>query len=476
MKINFALLFIIQFIAINTAIAQVTFEKGFGGENKSGDWDDWGESGLQTADGGYIIAGYSDGFDTTYNCVFVLKLNQQGDTVWTKAIIDSNDTKAKAIAQATDGGFIIAGRIKNDAYLLKIDSAGNKLWSKTFGSTIGIDWFAGVEQSADGGYVATGHTNSFGYGGYDIYVVKTTSSGDILWTKTYGSQLGESARAIKQTPDGGYIICGTATLDSVNNTLAVFVVKTNAQGDTLWTKKIGSRSSGNSLALTADGGYIVAGIIEQGPVISRRDEVYLVKLNSTGDTAWTKSIRGPKDQYANSVQQTASGGYVVTGARLFNSGSGDWDILVIKTDAVGDTVWTRLFGYWWGDYGNSVVQTADGGYFVCGSGRNIFGGTNMQVYVIKLEADENINSLAAETAEDVNWQVYPNPSTGKLTVDAGNRYAQLFVYNLMGEVVFSCPLKNTTTGIDLSMYPEGMYMLIAEIQGQRVAKKVIIRK
>ncbi|MFH1010077.1 MAG: hypothetical protein V1784_02440, partial [bacterium] len=133
------------------------------------------------------------------------------------------------------------------------------LWTRTYGGSSYEDAYS-VQQTADGGYVLAGYTETFGGGNGDVYLVKTNSQGDTLWTRTYGGSTWDWAESVQQTSDGGYIMAGVTNSFGAGNE-DFYLVKTNSQGDTLWTRTYGGNNADDALSVqqTADGGYIVAG-------------------------------------------------------------------------------------------------------------------------------------------------------------------------------------------------------------------------
>ena len=205
--------------------------------------------------------------------------SQTPDTVWTKTYGGPNVDQAYSIQQVLDGGYIIAGSTEpfpargNDVWLLKTDSLGDTLWTKTYGGTTD-DIAYSVRQTTDGGYIIAGETNSFGAGGYDVYLIKTDSIGDTLWTRTYGGTANDGGGSVQQTTDGGYILVAVKVMGQDS----IWFLKTDADGDTLWTKTYGPSyysSMRRSVEHTTDGGYIATG----GDL--------LLKTDSLGDTLWT---------------------------------------------------------------------------------------------------------------------------------------------------------------------------------------------
>jgi len=327
---------------------------------------DCGYSVQQTFDGGYMVAGYTKSFGAGMADVYLVKTDAGGDSLWSRTYGgDSNDFGYSA-QQTTEGGYVIAGWTFSeqnyaDFYMVKTDANGDSLWIRTYGGS-DVDYGESVQQTTDGGYVVAGYTMSFGAGREDFYLVKTDSNGDTLWTRTYGGEEWEEPYSVRQTSDGGYIIAGwTYKLGHSD----VYLVKTDADGDTLWTRTYGGNSDDEAYAVqqTSDGGYIVAGETESFGAGYR--DVYLLKTDANGDTLWARTYGGSEGDYSYSVHEASEGGYIIAGS-TGSFGAALQDVYLLRTDAGGDTLWTRTYGGSGSDYARCVQQTADGGYIVAG--------------------------------------------------------------------------------------------------------------
>ncbi|MBM3331756.1 hypothetical protein FJY68_07900 [candidate division WOR-3 bacterium] len=364
------------------ASAQTGWWRTYGGPS-----DDDGRSIQQTADDGYIVAGWTKSFGAGYADVCLIKTNAQGDSLWVRTYGGPNQDGGNSVQQTTDGGYIIAGGSGSfgaglyDVYLVKTDASGDTLWTRTYGGT-DQDMGNSVQQTADGGYIITGCTKSFGAGNWDVYLVKTNALGDTVWTRTYGGAQSDWGYSVQQTADSGYVIAGYGAGNA-----DVYLIKTNAQGDTLWTRTYGGsrQDVAYSLQLTADGGYIIAG--ETDSYGAANGDVYLIKVNPQGDTLWARTYGGPNYDDGRSVQQTTDGGYVIAGITQ-SFGAGNSDVYLVKINALGDTVWTATYGGPQSDAGYSVQQTADGGYVVSGGTYSFGAGTpdSDNVYLIKTDS------------------------------------------------------------------------------------------
>jgi hypothetical protein len=261
------------------------WEKTFGGS-----YEDYGQSVQQTVDEGYIITGWSE-IDPMYEIqeVYLIKTDPNGNIQWQRTFGRNNYDWGSSVHQTLDGGYIIVGADESfesgdcDVYLIKTNPNGNIQWQKTFGGS-SYDWGDSVQQTSDGGYIIAGNTASFGAGSTDVYLIKTDPNGDGQWEKTFGGSKAEYGRSVQQTSDGGYIIAGTAHsfgagLDDL------YLVKTDSNGNLQWEKTFGG--SGNefdgSVQRTSDGGYIVAGTSYSFG--SGKSDVYLIKLCGDGTLA-----------------------------------------------------------------------------------------------------------------------------------------------------------------------------------------------
>ncbi|MCP3684996.1 MAG: T9SS type A sorting domain-containing protein [bacterium] len=314
----------------------------------------------------------------------VIAYSAPGDTLWTRTYGGTSADYASSFQQTTDGGYIIAGYTSSfgagadDFYVIKTDALGDTLWTQTYGGA-SIDVANCVQQTTDGGYIVAGWTASFGAGTEDFYLIKTDASGDTLWTRTYGGTSADYASYVQQTTDGGYIVAGQTGSFGAGGT-DFYMIKTDASGATLWTRTYGGTSHdyGYSVQQTTDGGYIIAGYTAS---FSASTDFYLIKTDSLGDTLWTGTYGGDSLDQAYSVQQTSDEGYIITG-RTESYGAGSSDFYLIKTDTFGDTMWTRTYGGLANEEAISVQQTADSGYILAGQ-TNSFGAGSWDFYLVK---------------------------------------------------------------------------------------------
>jgi len=332
----------------------------------------------QTTDGGYIVVGstYSGGIPDVY----LIKTDANGIKQW--------DTTPFAggigycVQQTTDGGYIITGSTFgiSDVLLIKTDTNGVEQWNTTFGATK-FDAGYSVQQTTDGGYVIAGaYTYVPPPGDYDAWLIKTDASGIQQWDKKFGSGFSDYAYSVQQTTDGGYILAGSTNPTNANDD--VYLIKTDSSGNAVWTKTFGGANNdiGQSVKQTTDGGYIITGWTDSFG--AGNTDVYLIKTDASGNAAWTKTYGGVNFEDSRSVWQTIDGGYIIVGST--NSfGAGLNDIYLIKTDSSGNKQWDNTYGGSQNDFGYCTQQTADSGYIIAGD-TSSYGTGSTDVWLIKL--------------------------------------------------------------------------------------------
>jgi hypothetical protein len=420
------LIFTITITLLTLSIQAQTFERTYGGLNF-----EEGKSVIQTTDGNYIVAGWTVSYGAGKEDVYLVKVNADSDTLWSKTYGGIRSDFGCHVLETADNGFAITGYTERtdstgyDVYLIKTDVNGDTLWTRTYGSE---SYEAGYDsdQTDDNGYLIGGYTESFGAGLKDIYLIKTDSNGDTLWTQTYGGSNYEEVFAVNQTNDGGYFAAGYTESDTIiqnakemlpkkeKGKSRMFLMKTDASGDTAWTKTYGNSNFdiAYSAQQTNDDGYILAGVTENDD--ERGYDFYLVKTDSNGDTLWTRTYGGSGMDQARAVRQTNDGGYIVTGKT--NSFNEDMDVYVVRTNSTGDTLWTKTFGDKDIDNSYSVKETSDNGYIISGYTAKS-GIQNHNIYLIRTDINGDIQQFQVNLLADPDTAGY---TIGDTTYNAGN--------------------------------------------------------
>jgi hypothetical protein len=447
-----------------------------------------------TNDGGYILGGYS-GFGTF---AYFIKLDANGDTTWTRRISAAGFDLLYSIEQTDDHGYIAGGRsayfgpAAMNMILIKLDSNGTHEWTRAIGEyedeTVNC-----IKQTLDGGFIVAGNTYSFTPGLNDFYIVKTDSLGNIIWTKSIGGAQNDNAYSVTLTTDSGYVAVGLTGSVGAGD-LDVLAVKLDNNGNIVWMKTYGGTGDdrANSIQETDDAGFIISGVTSSFG--AGMYDFNLIKIDSSGNLSWSKTYGGANDDWSYHVEQTNDDGYILTGyAGSFGNGANDY--YLVKTNSVGDTLWTKTFGGAMADNGHVVKQTPDGGYAIIGqsqsfafgsydyyfvktdgSGKGICNQTNPNTIVtspaqtvtnpvLTLNAFGSsiatvptvthgtaINSLCTnvgiQTFDNSKTEIllYPNPFYSSATMkfeNTGNENYTLTIYNTYGQIVRT--IKNIVT-------------------------------
>lgn len=429
--------------------------------------DDIGYAVAKTNDNGFVVAGEVSAADgdvhghmNGFRSGWVAKLKSDGDTAWTSLI---GGDGAKAVVQTADGGFVVAGNSLSssiDMWAAKLNSNGGIEWTRSFGGSK-EDGARSIIQTKDHGYVIAGYTVSNdgdGIGNHglsDFLVIKLDENGDRVWSKTIGGSSVDDAWSVTETSDSGYVIAGetysndgdvNGNHDATHQTPDYWIVKLNASGATVWTKTLGGTGYDQAFSViqATDGGYAVVGqsYSVDGDVHGNHGEAdfWVAKLNSGGDIEWTKTLGGSGSEVASSIIQASDGNYIVAGYTysattqtdsgyaangdvLANHGVSDY--WIVKLDPKGGTVWTKTLGGSSNELAFSILQTNDSpelGYVVAGYGSSVDGdmaGSGFHgiddFWVVKLAGDKTPTPLLVSDDHGTFFasfklsQNYPNP-------------------------------------------------------------------
>jgi uncharacterized delta-60 repeat protein len=347
----------------------------------------------QTSDGGYIAAGYTASGGAGLSDFWVLKLSLAGVIEWQYAYGGSEDDVAYAVQETSDEGYIIAGCTysfgagESDYWILKLTSEGDVEWQFTYGG-IGDDTAYAIQETSDGGYIVAGYTHLFGAPTSDTWILKLTSEGDIEWQHIYGGTGDDKAYSIQETSEGGYIVAGsTQYLGAQDHDF--WVLKLTSAGSFEWQRIYGGYGDDVAYYIqeTSDEGYIVGGDTDSFGI--NESELWVLKLTSIGDIEWERIYGGSDNDYLNCIQETSDGGYVVTG-NTYSFGAGDSDILALKLSFAGDIEWQRTYGGSEEDAAYYIQETSDEGYVAAGY-TDSFGAGGSDFLLLKIFSDGDID-------------------------------------------------------------------------------------
>ena len=506
----------------------------------------------KTNDSGYISLGYKRNINSDVTNTLLIKLDKRGDTIWTKTYYDYYDRGFNHVSQTFDRGYILGGvtmfgpqttspcgvLLGYHLQIIKTDSIGNILWAKIFGSdTVDChhgNTFQSLTQTRDGGYIFAGskessyfttHVNST----YDMYVVRLNSLGDTLWTKTFNYYQGTTfCNSIKETIDGGFIIGGN--IYSHDPSGDALLMKLDSVGNCIWQKRYGGTlthfgDTFNDVEQTSDGGYIASGTTYSFPPDSFNANIYVLKLNSIGDTIWTKTYGGANQDFMQNILKTDNTGHAFL-AQGNSFANNQFCLYLIKTNLVGDTVFTKVFGPSSGDCASS--STHDMGYIIGGkiydsispygkwyivktdslgnSGCKQFNAnmlTNVTNTVVEnttllqksmsihfqnspliighstnsfTECTNFVNIHRSENKNEIKLNLYPNPTSNILNIELfeldGN--ANIIIENILGKVEFEATTTNLKAIINTNDLAKGIHFIRVKTNKRTHANRIII--
>jgi len=326
---------IVLFTALQTfaQVPAIQWQKCYGGTG-----NDNANSIAQTNDGGYIIAGYTNSTNGDIvsnhggNDYWVVKVDPAGTIEWQKTYGGTFDDQANSVIQTTDGGYIVAGYsdsnngdITNDHgdkdyWIVKLDAVGTIEWQHKYGGDDKESAYE-IRQTTDGGYIVAGQTYSYDgniravngdvtnfHGFIDGWLVKLSSTGALEWEKSLGASDEDKFMTVQQTTDGGYIAAGEHAY------YGYWVVKCNSNGAIQWEYADTDGDIVHSIEQTVDGGYILTGDTVTRIGNSTGHNFGVTKLNALGGLEWKKSYGGDGFfDVPRSIQLTPDGGYILTG-------------------------------------------------------------------------------------------------------------------------------------------------------------------
>jgi len=393
---HFLWIFLFLFLGKNTGICANAFQVTIGGTG-----DDYGNQIIQTKDGGYAIAGYTNSFGAGGNDVYIVKLDANGNIQWTRTVGGSGDDYGISITQAKDSGYAITGYTNsfgaggNDFYIIKLDKKGTVQWTRTLGGN-NDEYGYQVIQTLEGGYAIIGSSNSFADGShFDIYLVKLDANGILLWTRTVGTaNVDDVGNSIVQNPDSSYCLSGWSWHSLAGN-IDIYLANLDKNGVVQWITDTGGSlwEGGSSVSRCSDGGYIVGGATWSGQGMALNNstqDLYLVKYGSDGNMLWNTFIGGPNNELTGgcgSVIQNNAGGYTTIGT-TDSYGAGNSDFYIVNFDNNGKVKWTTTVGGTAADNGQSIIQNSNGDYVVAGSTAS-FGAGGNDIFVVKLDTAGN---------------------------------------------------------------------------------------
>ena len=364
---------------------------------------------LMAEDGGYYLVGTKNlVFEPEENGdIYLIRTDAAGEKLWEKTYGGEKLDEGRTIFSTTDGQLMIVGYTASfdangtDVYMIKVDHEGNELWSKTLGGP--LDEMGGGRQVPDGGFILGGNIvdpndivadpGAAGYAGYagrsNIFVARTDANGAPLWTQTFGGEQNVLAMTGLPSPDGGFVILATVVAypEPGNH---IYMLKVDENGQEVWSRTWEKDdASGYALVQTSDGGYLITG--PYLPPGSEKEDFLFIKTDAEGNEVWRSSFGAPEMiDYGVGLAEAADGGYVAAGEWVKDYYSGDSDLSLVKVDAQGQLVWQEKIETNAHHMLARILQHPDGGYVVATS---IASNRNFDFDIMLIRVDEPVSFM-----------------------------------------------------------------------------------
>lgn len=431
-----------------------------------GPYDDQSFSLITTSDGGYLIAGTTNTTAASNgpwrSCL--IRTNEQGDTIWTKAI--SGLGYALALAECDDGGFLVVG--PSGMSMLRLDAQGSLTWSRFYDRHDPPDF----ESQIDARCVTRSTDNNYFIGGRNaggaMFLSKVNTSGNVIWAKV--SSIDGEVRQVEATADGGLILVGylqSAIAPGWDGVIA----RMDSLGNTLWSKvyDTGTTNGFNSGMRTSDGAYIWIGGAERGPL---DQDVHFLKTDSIGSGLFSRTFGGDVFDYGLSVVEASEAGYVIAAnTTSFGSVTSMW---VIRTDSTGagdcfqdsiTTVVTDVDLGWW----DFQLQSFSLTYSEYSTGFSVRRGTTI-LPLCPVGVHEQGSS-------EPTVRLFPNPAHDQFTIVVGsndNSRSEIEIFNALGQRMMASRVGSSQAIFDCSSFARGIHMVKVTTPTTTVTQRVVL--
>jgi len=374
------------------------------------DQDDTVDDILLAEDSGFYIAGATNiQFDADMQGdIYLLRTDAAGEVLWEEVYEGEGYNSAQAIYAMDDGGLLISGVTSSsgtggsDIFLMKLDQDRNQVWSKTFGGA--LDEFGAAWPMADGGYILGGNIvdpndivvdnpGAAGYGGFsgrsNIYLARIDSEGNEIWSRSFGGENNVMSLSGIEASDGGFLILATIMYYPENDD-DIYLLKVDQYGDEVWSLSWEEGNmDGYEIIQTSDGNYLITGgYAPSGNLDSAKKDFLFIKVDPDGNEIWT-SIFGDPDVYdwACAMTEISDGSIVAVGDMSRDLYTGDSNIALVKIDQKGKLVWRQTIETHTHTMLRKILEHPDGGYVIAGSTYKRGG---FDILLIKTDADGNI--------------------------------------------------------------------------------------
>lgn len=411
--------------------------------------------------GNFLIAGNK--FLPNYSALHYFKINSNGDTLFNKRYSKNNcayyTSIGNSLIKCHDGNFVHCGSYYDSlgnasVLLVKLNGNGDTLWTKTYGGA-NFDNANMVCQTPDSGLVLMGTTQSFGIGSAsNFYLIRVNKNGALQWQQAYGTTANEECSSGQITLDGGYIMAG-------HRTNVLYVIKTDSSGALEWQQTYTGTKNYGFIKQLADSSYILTGAKN---VAGFGDQACMLKLNKNGGVIWQNTYGESGtglDLFFTHAIILPDHSIVIGGTTMLGSIPIG---MLTKTDSAGNQQWLRTYyaNASFDNYVYDLKQTSDNGFLLTGSG----GIASQDAWIVKVDSagceiancNVGINELNTQI---LKINIYPNPANDKITItinDGQLTEYEIKIINVLGQIQSIEPNNKI---IDVSKLSSGIYFVSA---------------
>lgn len=502
----------------------ILWEKNFGGDKVEYLFD-----ALPTKDYGYLLAGSSlssakgdvaQVSQGNYD-YWIWKMDENGKSEWQKSFGGDGHDLLKSIKHTNDGGFILAGTSNSnlslqkksnsfgleDLWIIKLNASGNEDWQINLGGP-SQDYLSSIESTLDGGYIigATSNSNSItdvmgknsdNQGGLDYWIIKIDNKGKIEWQKNLGGNYEDQLTQVISTSKGflvaGYSNSSMQHEKKTNNIGATdfWAILLDVKGKELWQKNYGKQGVNilKSVLRTKDNNIILAGEHTPDRENGKSSETsfQIIKINEDGNVVWEKTHQVTAINQLTNIIENQDKTLVISGYGLPQNtvaaferkkqkiNEGENDYILVKLSEEGDELWQKIIGSNGQDQLTKTIETRDGSYLLAGTSDGKSSRdkqSNSQAndfWIVKLKDNQK------QLIEKKTIEAFPNPTAQFTNVIVGYEFKSgtATVVDLGGRVLQTFNIDSRTVPVDLSGYPEGIYIVNIKTEVQSNGVKVI---
>lgn len=439
--------------------------------------------------------------------------------LWQKTYSKGTMDHGRYAQKAIDNGYVVAGRalmsgtVDFDGWIVRTDYKGEVIWEKNYGDYY-VDELEVIKTTSDNAYIAIGTSTMFGNSG-EGWVIKLDDNGEIIWNKGFHPQLStgwDFLYDIIELADGSYVAVGFGNSASTQ----AWIIKLSSSGEILWNHEFGDQywERLTSVKQTTDGGFIAAGDkhMQHGNIVAH--DAYLVKFNSLGEIEWEKTYGGIDNEMFRNVSINNDGTFTATGSKTHET-TGNEQAWVMKTDSQGNEIFNKVLNV--GTI-TGITQLEDGNEIICANANqksvlilidsegNVL---NQQFFSIgtiddratSMQITENghvilggranahtqagdfwLVTMGEENTMNVNdWakneiKVYPNPATTQINIQSEWFINEIKIKDLSGKSISNQKVNNEKKFIlNVQNFPSGVYLAEIISGNRKEVKKFIVK-